>query len=222
MPSKFLICFLLIGLSLFFCQSVFALEYQLEQPLPGGEETVSGITEYVKTFYLFGLGLVGVAALFALVFGGIIYMTAGTITSTEEAKKWIWGALGGLLLMLGSYLILNTINPDLVTLKEPEVIFPTAPTACTAGCDPDCQYCNTETGNCVNEPDNTDCQVHKICQGGKCKSGSTQEGGSCQDMFECDRSKCLSCMDSKCQDYCKTTGQTCCVGCGELGDGECQ
>ena len=45
--------------------------------------------------------------------------TGNKITSTEEAKKMIWGAIGGLLLGLSAYLILNTINPDLTLLRSP-------------------------------------------------------------------------------------------------------
>ena len=51
---------------------------------------------------------------------------AGILTSKDEAKKWIWGALSGLILALAAYLILNTINPDLVSLTPP-ALQPTGP-----------------------------------------------------------------------------------------------
>ena len=93
--------------------------YEIEVSLPGGPAagTEVTVTEYVRYIYLFGLGLVGIAALGGLVYGGFMYMLSGTITSKDEAKKWIWGAISGLILALAAYLILNTINPDLVNLQ---------------------------------------------------------------------------------------------------------
>ena len=105
----------------------FALaDYKIEValPVPGGGGPAAGtpvsLTDYIRYVYLFGLGLVGIAALGALVYGGFTYMLSGTITSQDEAKKYIWGAISGLVLALAAYLILNTINPDLVSLKAPD------------------------------------------------------------------------------------------------------
>jgi len=64
--------------------------------------------------------LVGIIGLGALVYGGLTYMLSGTVTSKEVAKKQIWGAIAGLILALSAYLILNTINPDLVRFRLPE------------------------------------------------------------------------------------------------------
>ena len=116
----FIILLLIVFCSLFAVQFVLA-GYKIQVALPGGPETGEEVTlsEYIRYIYLFGLGLVGIAALGALVYGGFMYMLSGTITSQEEAKSWIWGAISGLVLALAAYLILNTINPDLVSLKEP-------------------------------------------------------------------------------------------------------
>jgi len=90
-----------------------AIDYpQIEGSVPG--TTLEG---YVRYIYLFALSIVGIAALGAITFGGITYMLSDTITSKDEAKKWIWGAISGLILALAAYLILYTINPDLVSLK---------------------------------------------------------------------------------------------------------
>ena len=106
--------------SLFFVYFALA-DYKIEVAIPGGpaaEESVT-LTEYIRYIYLFGLSLVGIAALGALVYGGFTYMLSGTVTSKDEAKKYIWGAISGLVLGLAAYLILNTINPDLVSLTKP-------------------------------------------------------------------------------------------------------
>ena len=64
--------------------------------------------------YYFLLSLVGISALIVMVVGGIRYMLAGDKHPTE-AKRMMWNAILGLLLALTSYLILYTINPDLVS-----------------------------------------------------------------------------------------------------------
>lgn len=71
--------------------------------------------DIIPALYRFGLGLVGVSALVALIIGGIMYMTAGgSQDQTKRARTWIGNAFFGLALALLSFLILNTINPDLV------------------------------------------------------------------------------------------------------------
>ena len=112
---------LFVILSFIICCSLFVVlasqaAYEIEVSLPGGAAAGTEVTliEYIRYIYLFGLGLVGIAALGGLVYGGFVYMLSGTVTSKDEAKKWIWGAISGLILALAAYLILNTINPDLV------------------------------------------------------------------------------------------------------------
>jgi len=121
MKKIFFITLLLIILCSLFAVHFALAGYKIEVALPGMPvgQTEFTLSEYIRYIYLFGLGLVGVAALGALVYGGFVYMLSGTITSKEEAKSWIWGAISGLVLALAAYLILNTINPDLVSLKEP-------------------------------------------------------------------------------------------------------
>lgn len=83
----------------------------------GLENIISGkdIGDLVPGIYKFGLGLVGISALAALIVGGIMYMTAGgSQDQTKRARTWVSNAFFGLALALLSYLILNTINPDLL------------------------------------------------------------------------------------------------------------
>ena len=83
----------------------------------GLENIISGtdVGDLVPGIYRFGLGLVGISALVALIVGGVMYMTAGgSQDQTKRARVWLGNAVFGLVLALLSYLILNTINPDLV------------------------------------------------------------------------------------------------------------
>ena len=125
-PKKILI---IITLLFIFCYSSFTVfnvyaDYAIEVTIPLGptiDEDVT-LTEYINSLYVFGLALVVISALGALVLGGFMYMLpSGTITTQEKAKEYIWGAISGLILALAAYLILYTINPDLVNLNEPNL-----------------------------------------------------------------------------------------------------
>lgn len=81
---------------------------------PGGTGGQQNPTAYLSSLYMWFLGFVGIAALFAIVYGGVLWMFSTSLTSTGEARKWIQNAIFGLVLAGASWLLLNTINPDLV------------------------------------------------------------------------------------------------------------
>ncbi|MFH2104916.1 MAG: pilin [Parcubacteria group bacterium] len=78
----------------------------------------SDVTQYVKTFYIFGSSIVGAVAVGALVLAGVNYMrSSGNEEHVTKSKEMFAGALIGLVLVMGSYVILRTLDPRLVTLK---------------------------------------------------------------------------------------------------------
>jgi len=104
-----------------------AFQYHLMVPLPTSEGTVStttGIVDYIKTLYLFAMGIAGVIAMGLIVFAGFQWLTsAGSYSTISKARNRMSNAIFGLVILLGSYLLLNTINPALVNLKEPYIYF---------------------------------------------------------------------------------------------------
>jgi hypothetical protein len=63
--------------------------------------------------------IIGIAAVLAMVMitmGGIEYMTSELISGKEAGKETITHAVLGLVIALGAYLILNTINPQLLNV----------------------------------------------------------------------------------------------------------
>ena len=81
---------------------------------------MSSIPAYITRLYQFGIGISGILAVGMIVFGAILYSTsAGQGDRQREGKDMITSALWGILLLFGAYLILKTINPDLVLLREP-------------------------------------------------------------------------------------------------------
>lgn len=83
-----------------------------------GELIAPWIGEYAAGVYKFLLSIVGVLAGVFLLIGGFTYLTAGgSAERVSSAKNKIVNALTGLILAFGSYVILFTINPDLVTFE---------------------------------------------------------------------------------------------------------
>lgn len=122
------IFFLLVLIGIFGISfSVFALELELNWPeSPGGidlnDENSQTITYLIAYIYEWAMAIGGIATFVALVSAGFQYLTsAGNITKISDAKKQITSAITGLTLLLSTFLILSTINPDLTTLDIPEI-----------------------------------------------------------------------------------------------------
>lgn len=94
-----------------------SLTYKTLENLPGFENESTDFPTYLKNLYLLALWIVGICALFMLVIGGFLYLSsAGNTALIGSAKKTIAGALIGLVIALISWLLLNTINPDLTEI----------------------------------------------------------------------------------------------------------
>lgn len=83
---------------------------------------VQGIGGYINAFYRWILGAAALFAVIMIMVGAVQYMmSGGSSHGVGEARKRIFGALIGLVILLGAYLILNTVNPQLLTLKLPQI-----------------------------------------------------------------------------------------------------
>jgi hypothetical protein len=95
--------------------------YQLLAPLtPGSNSTVDpkNVSGYVISIYYVVIGLAGVLAVLFIVIGGFLYISTSSSKDKDKGKAWIKNALWGLLLVLGSVIILQTINPNLLNLSN--------------------------------------------------------------------------------------------------------
>lgn len=94
------------------------------QPIAGGQcpkLPESGPAGYVARLYQFGLMVAGLLAFAGIIYGSVKYiLSAGNMASLDDAKEQITSAIYGLLLLLGAFIILYTINPTLVQLRNPE------------------------------------------------------------------------------------------------------
>ena len=89
--------------------------------LPGPHSVAAaGPVAIVANVYEFAFLLGGLLAFGSILYGAIKYIISrGNPSGQSDAKDAITQAFLGLLLLLGAYLILATVNPDLVTLKLP-------------------------------------------------------------------------------------------------------
>jgi hypothetical protein len=100
--------------------------YNILAPLPDGKGGMSPTTfdatgkgggalgSYLNLMVTLFIGICAVLAVIMIVLGGIEYMTTELISSKEAGKDRIVHAILGLLLALGAYLILYTINPEIL------------------------------------------------------------------------------------------------------------
>jgi cysteine-rich repeat protein len=77
------------------------------------------LLECIVNLQRYGIFVGAALAVVILVWAGILWSLSESITSKETAKRKIRMAIIGLVILLGGFFLLNTINPQLVTLTEP-------------------------------------------------------------------------------------------------------
>lgn len=91
----------------------------MDKPDTEGNVYIPYIGQYAAGVYKYLLLIAGIIAAVRILAAGFNYIIAGGDSQKiEEAKSGIGHALIGLVLVLGSYLLLYTINPDLVQFKS--------------------------------------------------------------------------------------------------------
>ncbi len=91
-------------------------DYSLLAPIPGVNkiDNTNTLGTYLNFFFKFAISVCAGLAVLMIVIYGVQYMGDGSVFGHTEAKSKIGSAIMGLLLALGAYALLNTINPDLV------------------------------------------------------------------------------------------------------------
>jgi hypothetical protein len=171
---------------------------------------------YLQGIFIALVGLCVVFAVAMIVVGGIQYVLAAVPSSKENGKKRIMGAVGGLLLALLSYLLLQAINPELLNIGlnlDKTVFDPYTPTA--------------PGQSSVTRPKNTVCVIEKDCSE-NCSypsSASADPAGDCAKLQASYPSypACNSGSDAKpcISRSCSSSSSATPKGCGG-GNGKCQ
>ncbi len=89
-------------------------EYSTEPlaPLPGftGDPNLG---QWLESLFTILIVIAGILALIMIIVGGITYITSESFGGKGQGKAYIINAIIGLVLALGAWVILNTINPNL-------------------------------------------------------------------------------------------------------------
>ena len=83
----------------------------VEIPIQGSDDGLGG---YINTLYFLAISIAAILAVIKLIIGGVKYMLTDVVTSKADAKSEIKGALLGLLLIISAFVILNTINGQII------------------------------------------------------------------------------------------------------------
>jgi len=86
------------------------------------------LPDYIKYLYDFSVVIAGLVAFFAFVYGGFRYITsAGQPLAMADAREQISAGIIGLAIILGSFLLLTTINPQLAIFQVEKPPIPEPP-----------------------------------------------------------------------------------------------
>ncbi len=88
----------------------------------GGIRSFASPSDFIQTIFRFGVGALIVLSVIMIIIGGFQWsVSAGNGSAIEEAKNKIKKSIIGLVLVICSVTILQTINPYLVHLRLPQV-----------------------------------------------------------------------------------------------------
>lgn len=149
------------------------------------------IGDILVSIYVFVMFFVGLSALIIIVFAGVWYISAGDNQNrVGQAKTWMKNAVFGLVLALLSWLILYTINQDLVLALSINL-----PKLETAGSFATGDFCST--ANCAGLCD----EINDVCVPSGTQYHCIVSGGSC-----------IETLSENCTTTCTAQGATCVAG----------
>jgi hypothetical protein len=79
---------------------------------------INWLGEYITWVYNYALKVAGILAAIVLMAGGLLWLiSGGDAGKVGQAKEMIVGAITGLIILLSSYILLITVNPELVKFR---------------------------------------------------------------------------------------------------------
>lgn len=148
----------------------FALQpYTLLVPsLPGiGNGKTTTFDQWLPAAFKLAIAIAAGLAFVMITFGGVTYATTDAVGPKSQGKDYIKNAVIGLLFVISAWVILNTINPEILSFKwtipAPATITP-FPTVASAGangtgCTGYCNYTYTNNGQTISYRDCVSCAV---------------------------------------------------------------
>jgi len=89
---------------------------------PNGQGNTNILGQYIKAWYGFLLGTIGIMATVMIMWGGFKYLISrGDSGSITQAKSVIISAISGVVIAFGTYTLLSLVNPQLMTINMPNL-----------------------------------------------------------------------------------------------------
>ncbi len=170
--------FILVPVFVLFIFNIASAKIALEVPIPGMEGGVKDLGDYIRILYNYGIYAASIMAVIMISINSFKWVSAGgNKGSIEKAKSGMLMSITGLFLLFASYMILNTVNSQLILLKMPYVEpitsdFLELETESMIGLDPD-YYDETYVADYGHESEGGGNQVAVQ----KCGTASQQLGG---------------------------------------------
>jgi hypothetical protein len=137
MPKIFAQIGLGVMILLGFASTAYALpDYTVLTPVPGvtscegntdnpSANCTTNLETYLPGVFKLSIGIAAIMAFVMITFGGIMYATSDAITGKSAGRQYVEDAIWGLLLVIGAWALLNTINPDILKfqLSVPDIVF---------------------------------------------------------------------------------------------------
>lgn len=150
-----------------------------------------GLPQFIRYIFIFALGSVGIIGLMAIIMAAFDYVMAiGNPQKASNAKDKLLSAFLGMLLLLGSYVALEMINPDLLKLKlKPPTITVSPPPGDNTTANHKCLCCCYLAGQTPCTPTNP---ISRVGTWGnnECKKTTTDQANT-----DCKRSCDAFCID---------------------------
>ena len=99
------------------------LQFATQLIVQEGYLEIPFLSQYISAVYNYMVGIVAIVAAIMIVYGGFLYIVGSSGAKVQQGKTIIVDAVMGLLLVLGAYIILSTINPDLINFQPQRVAF---------------------------------------------------------------------------------------------------
>ncbi|OGZ63728.1 MAG: hypothetical protein A3A98_00345 [Candidatus Staskawiczbacteria bacterium RIFCSPLOWO2_01_FULL_40_39] len=116
MPKKYKkVIVVLIFIAVILPQSTLILASEVNYPPIPGAPSPTDLFSYIAYFITFAVVAAGIMGVVSIVIAGIkILINAGSPAAIGDAKDRIFGAILGIILLMASFIILRTINAELV------------------------------------------------------------------------------------------------------------
>jgi type IV secretory pathway VirB2 component (pilin) len=103
-------------------------QYNLLAPLPDATQpggllktfnigSNNSFSDYLKLIFRLLIGIAGILSVIMIVIGGIEYMSTDAVSGKEAGLDRLNQAVLGLMIALGAWLLLNSINPQILSLR---------------------------------------------------------------------------------------------------------